>query len=179
MDFTLPSNIATKRDIVKVLHEVENLAEERVQYEIRKEHGAKAALAEPSPQLHDLLSINSLSTQRPDLLKTKEFLQFLKERAPKVRIVFSSEPEQDVSRRIVEWFRHATGLPVLVYVGVQPTIAGGCLVFTPNHRYDFSLRKHLFESNDAFMRVMARAGMDRQSTAQSESAAQQQAEVTA
>jgi F0F1-type ATP synthase delta subunit len=47
--------------------------------------------------------------------------------------------------QIVAWLRQNLHPTALVTVGLQPSIVGGCIVRTPDHFYDFSLRRQFKE----------------------------------
>lgn len=70
-------------------------------------------------------------------------LQTIKQGAPKIHISFAAEPAPKAMERILAWFRGSVHPQALVQVGLQPNIAAGCVVRTPNKLFDMSLRVHL------------------------------------
>jgi F0F1-type ATP synthase delta subunit len=69
------------------------------------------------------------------------FLGKVNESAPRVHISFATDPSAAFVGKIVQWFRSTVHPAILVQVGLQPTIAAGCVVRTPNKQFDFSLRQ--------------------------------------
>ena len=59
-----------------------------------------------------------------------------------IHISFAADPSAAFTDKIVAWFRENIHPFVLIQVGLQPTIAAGCVVRTANHSFDFSLRQH-------------------------------------
>ncbi len=68
-------------------------------------------------------------------------LQFVRRTAPTVQMSFASDPTKQALRPLVRWFREAGHPNTLIAVGVQPNIAGGCVVRTASQSFDFSLQK--------------------------------------
>ena len=73
-------------------------------------------------------------------------LQFVRRTAPVVQMSFASDPSKQALRVLVRWFRENGHPNTLIAVGVQPNIAGGCVVRTATREFDFSLQK-LFQQN--------------------------------
>ena len=80
--------------------------------------------------------------QAGDREQAVELLQRILKEAPVVHISFATDPSSAFVTKIVSWFRQNIHPLVLVQVGLQPSIAAGCVVRTANHQYDLSLRKH-------------------------------------
>lgn len=73
-------------------------------------------------------------------------LQYVRRTAPTVQISFASDPSKQALRALVRWFRENGHPNTLISVGIQPNIAGGCVVRTSTQEFDFSLQK-LFKQN--------------------------------
>lgn len=84
-----------------------------------------------------------LSGDRSQLLKQ---LNFVRRTAPTVQISFASDPTKPALRVLVRWFRENGHPNTLLAIGVQPSIAGGCVVRTATKEFDFSLQQ-LFTAN--------------------------------
>jgi F0F1-type ATP synthase delta subunit len=100
-----------------------------------------------SPPLNKILKqadINPLHAQDRQQLIQK--LQFVRRTAPSVQISFASEPSQRALRILIRWFRENGHPNTLISVGVQPNLAGGCVIRTSTKQFDFSLQQ-LFKSN--------------------------------
>lgn len=157
MALKLPTAIASKRDIIKIQREIERLMDERLQHNITKEQtGNLREMSNPSRLLKQLLELNEIVDEGDNLRKLMQNLESVRQTAPSVRISFASEPEHAVFEKVVEWFRREIDASLLVQVGVQPSIAGGCIVQTSANRYDFSLRTHLLNSVPKFTETMKR-----------------------
>ena len=153
----LPDTVATKSQLLRLIHEVEKIQDEALQGHVRKEQtGKEFVVSQPSSSLESILEAMGRQLTMESLKEARAWLQSIRENAPTVRVVFSSEPERAITTKVVRWFRDSTGLPVLLRVGVQPSIAGGCVVYTPNHRYDFTLRHQLLSGGTRVTDVMER-----------------------
>ncbi len=94
-----------------------------------------------SPALNKIIKqadINPLSTA--DRQRLTNQLQFVRRTAPIVQISFASEPSKQALRALVNWFRENGHPNTLISVGIQPNIAGGCVVRTSSKEFDFSLQ---------------------------------------
>lgn len=70
--------------------------------------------------------------------------------APVVHISFAADPSAAFTAKIVTWLRANVHPLALLQLGLQPSIAAGCIVRTPNHVFDFSLR-HRFNAQHAVL----------------------------
>lgn len=141
----LPTNVVSRYDISRVLRELESLENTISQARIRKE---------PTNQVMSQLLVSLVNENKLELDKaeTREFLKQslnnLKKSAPLVHISFAVEPDAAVVQKIVLWFRREIDGNLLFQLGVQPSIAAGCVVRTANHYFDFSLRNHLLKNTN-------------------------------
>jgi hypothetical protein len=78
------------------------------------------------------------------------FLKQVLQSAPVVHISFAADPSATFTAKIVEWLRANVHALALLQLGLQPSIAAGCIVRTPNHVFDFSLR-HRFNAQHAVL----------------------------
>jgi len=72
-----------------------------------------------------------------------ESLESLIQQAPNLHISFATEPLPREVEPILVWMREHIHPHTLLQVGVQPSIAAGCVLRTPNRIFDMSLRVHL------------------------------------
>lgn len=70
-------------------------------------------------------------------------LNQIRQKAPQVHISFASEPSPKALEKILAWFRASVHPQLLLQVGLQPNIAAGCVIRTPNKFFDLSLRAYL------------------------------------
>lgn len=103
---------------------------------------ASSKLPFVSPALQSVMkatSVNPLSAD--DRMRLANQLLFVRRTAPVVQISFASEPSKQALRPIVRWFRQNGHSNTLLSVGVQPKLAGGCVVRTASKEFDFSLQQ--------------------------------------
>jgi F0F1-type ATP synthase delta subunit len=139
--FELPSLIVGPADVSRVHMELEQLEEYLHQAKLKK---VEAKLPRTSRTLDSLAEINDA-----DLLKEADrqhlvaFIESLQQHAPVLHISFASEPSAAFTTKIVEWLRANISSFVLVQIGLQPSIAAGCVVRTSNKVFDLSLGRFL------------------------------------
>ena len=176
-DLILPPSLTGKKELIKVQRELESLSEKMVQAHVVSEQLGKET---PLPALTDttseLASLNHLTLDKKTISLLIKVLQQLRESAPTLRISFAVEPDRQSIAKIVSWFRKEVGSEVLLQVGIQPSIAGGCIVQTPGNRYDFSLRKHILGGTDKFKAVLAKEVFQHEQNAGPQVQAQPQTE---
>lgn len=143
---TLPPSLIGQVDISRMLREIEKIDNDLEGQHARTPDQPLAipamtkALSEVA-QLNqlDLLDINT----RKKLLAT---FRYTKDKAPQVHITFAVDPEPEIVALMVAWLRQNLHPMALVTVGLQPGLMGGCVVRTPDHIYDFSLKRE-FKKN--------------------------------
>ncbi|MDB5164287.1 MAG: hypothetical protein JWS12_905 [Candidatus Saccharibacteria bacterium] len=147
----LPINLIDTTDINRAKREVEALAEFLDQASIR-EPGKQPAMPRTSKTLEELARINKLNLliadQRQQVLS---FLEYLQQKAPNIHISFATDPSAAFLGKIVQWFRAEVHPHTLVHVGLQPSIAAGCIVRTPNKYFDLSLRQHFNQNRQSLL----------------------------
>lgn len=139
----LPLSVMTVIDLSRVGRELEQLDEFLVQSAIRTP-GTPMQLPRLSKMLDDVAVANKINlledAHRKALLNA---LSYLKEHAPKLHISFAAEPNGAFINKIADYIRTAISPVALLQVGLQPTIAAGCIIRSPNRQFDLSLRQHL------------------------------------
>lgn len=155
--YKLPESIVTRTQLVNVFKNLESVLEKNVQNSIRTEEGVDFEdLPEVSSALAEIIRDNKIKVDAKSLKELKTWLSELKHTAPVVRFTFASDPENEVTSRLVKWLRDASGREVLIRTSVQPSVAAGCLVHTPSHQYDFTLRQHLLDKVNIFTETLNR-----------------------
>ena len=144
--FVLPALVVGPGDVNRVLLELEQL-EEFLRAAALRKGGEGVKLPKTSRTLERLAELNDANLlQLADRQHLQAFLKSLQEHAPVLHISFASEPSAAFTAKIIEWLRANISKYVLVQVGMQPSIAAGCIVRTTNKSFDFSLRKNLDKS---------------------------------
>jgi F0F1-type ATP synthase delta subunit len=90
----------------------------------------------------------------PERAMLQQFLEVVYTQAPRVHVSFASDPSAAFTAKIVQWFRDSVHRAILVQVGLQPTIAAGCVVRTTNKSFDFSLRHHFDEQRELLLEAL-------------------------
>lgn len=70
-------------------------------------------------------------------------LKKIETEAPQLHISFAAEPSPKAFEKILVWLRENIHPHALVQIGLQPSIAAGCVLRTPNRIFDMSLRSEL------------------------------------
>lgn len=146
-----PENLISSIDMSRTARELAALDESLYQANVR-EPGQSVKLARSSRILEDLAAANNISLldteQRGELLAT---MKGLIASAPRIHISFAVEPSAKFSQRMVIWLRQNIHPRLLLEIGLQPTLAVGCVVRTNNKVFDMSLR-HRFKEQRHLLR---------------------------
>lgn len=144
--FGLPPALLGRPDISRVLRELERIDSILGSQAIRTPENPQV-IPSMSRGLSDCITLNNITitdvNERQRLLK---MLRQTKEKAPVVHITFAVDPVPAITAQITVWIRENLHSHALVSVGLQPRIVGGCIVRTPDHIYDFSIRKRFKDS---------------------------------
>jgi F0F1-type ATP synthase delta subunit len=153
MELTLPTAIASRQDITNVHRELRLFDDAAMQSVMRHENPVKYSPI--SAKLRSLVQQNQIDLRddgaRKKLLSS---LDALKNSAPTIHISFPNEPTPEALQKLVSWLRKEIDPRIVIRVGVQPTLAAGVMVRTPNHQFDFSLRQHLHKNRDKLIEVL-------------------------
>ncbi len=156
-DYRLPESIATRTQLINVFKNLETVLEKNIQNSIRAEEGVDFEdLPEVSSALAEIIRDNEIKVDAKSLKELRVWLSDLKHTAPVVRFTFASDPENEVVSKLVRWLRDESGKEVLIRTSVQPSVAAGCIVHTPSHQYDFTLRQHLLDKVSIFTETLNR-----------------------
>lgn len=140
---TLPTLVAGPTDVARLQRELASLDDYLHQAALRgRGRPSDPKLPKTSRLLDELASFNKLNFLQPaDRQRAAAWLEGLKQAAPVVTISFATDPSSAFMVKLVTWLRQNIHPQLLVRTGLQPTIAAGCTLRTPNHYYDFSLRQ--------------------------------------
>lgn len=141
----LSTLITSPSDLKRARRELETVDDFLHQAGLRT-GGKVVKLPQTSHVLDELVSETNANllkaTDRAQLIK---YLNDLAEKAPVLHMSFASEPSVAFMNKLTVWLRGNIHPQVMVSVGLQPSIAAGCVLRTANKQYDFSLTKSFDE----------------------------------
>ncbi len=143
----LPIVIVGTVDLNRLLREIKKL-QATLQAQLLRSGGHVAqALPKLSQLLDEFVQLNKLDLlQAADQKRAIQFLEDVREHAPKIHVSFSADPSPQFMSKLTFWFRNNIHPTILITVGLQPSIGAGCVIRTANKYFDFSLSKS-FENN--------------------------------
>lgn len=142
-EFVLSLTLVGDIDIMRLLREINSIDDFFVAAEARTPSGS----IQP-PRITRLLNDVALTNkynllQKNDRKELANQLSELKKSAPVIHISFAAEPSPKALEQVLRWLRENIHPLILLRVGLQPTIAAGCVLRTANKVFDMSLREHL------------------------------------
>ena len=153
MDLKIPDNMASKQDITHVHRELRTFTDEVVQSIMR--HDDPVKYPPISDSLRNLAMENQADLRDPKVCDNLLLqLEEVKHSSPTVHISFPADPSREVLQKLVKWFRKEVDPKIFIQIGLQPTIAAGVVLRTPNKTFDFSLRKHLYKNREKLIEVL-------------------------
>lgn len=154
---TLPTLIFGIVEVRRIARELESLDEFLRGMAIRRQ--TKFEMPRVSRMLDALAAENGY-----DLLKGNhraslmEFLAKVQSDAPSIHMSFAADPSSSFTAKIVGWLRANIHPLTLLQIGLQPTIAAGCVVRTTNHVFDLSLRSRFAEQQGVLIDTLLASG---------------------
>lgn len=149
--YQLPTQVASRVDIGRLIREVEKLNDSLLQQKIRDKK-TEIKMPKTSVLMDKTIEHNSLNlldeTEREQLIK---FLVHIRDTSPMLHISFSSDPESEFIDKLMSWLRTEINPMILITIGIQPNIGAGCIVRTTNHYFDLSLRKDFSNNRELLM----------------------------
>ncbi len=135
----LTTQIISPSDLKRARREVEAVDDFLHQAGLRQ--GGKAVkMPQTSRLIEELVSELKVNLLQPaDRAKILKYLSDLVTNAPVLHISFASEPSAAFMSKLIVWLRLNIHPQTLVHLGLQPSIAAGCIVRTANRQFDFSL----------------------------------------
>lgn len=151
----LPILVFGMVEVRRLKRELEALDEFMRQAALR-DRGTQPAL----PRLSRLLDALAADNNRNLLLANerevlRQYLETVEKTAPTVHISFASDPSSSFTAQLVGWLRNNIHPDAMLQVGLQPTIAAGCVVRTPNKVFDLSLRQRLSQQSSLLLEALA------------------------
>lgn len=155
--FVLPAQLSGKTDINHLLRELEKLEETLV-----ASKSNNAAPPKASTMLDQIVTANGYNlleqTNRRHLV---EQLTKIRDRAPLLHISFATEPSPKVTETVLSWLRSNVHRYALLQIGLEPAIAAGCVLRTPNKIFDMSLGASLQKQTPYLLALLKTATMDK------------------
>jgi F0F1-type ATP synthase delta subunit len=144
----LPLSVVSRIDVGRLQREVTALDNFVEQSALRKP-GSAIPLPRTSKTLDEVAQTNKLKLlEENDRKRLWQFLEEVKTQAPTLHVSFAADPSAAFIGKLITWLRSEIHPMLLLQIGLQPSIAAGCIVRTPNHYFDFSLRKHFAGQRD-------------------------------
>lgn len=155
---SLPEQVVSSVDLVRVLRELEEVDESLRQNKLRKP-GSPTKLARSSTTLEELASNNKVTLtdekQRDQLITVlKGFMQH----APRIHMSVAAEPTANFKKDVIIWLRKNIHPLTLLEIGLQPNLAAGCVVRTNNKVFDMSLRNRLHQERSRLYEEISDVG---------------------
>lgn len=152
--FKLSSQIITITDFKRLMRETKQVNEVLHQASIRKS-GDSLELPRGSKALDAVCEENKLNLlKQDDRSQLLDTITQIDKHAPVMHLSFATSPADEFLHKLVEWFREQIHPHVLLQVGIQPSIAGGCTLRTPSKYFDFSLRQYLNKHEATLMNAI-------------------------
>jgi hypothetical protein len=154
---TLPMLVFGIVEVRRITRELESLDEFLRGMAIRRQ--TKFEMPRVSRMLEALASENGC-----DLLKgahrklLMDFLKQVQSNAPAVHMSFAADRSSSFTAKIVGWLRANIHPLTLLQIGLQPTIAAGCVIRTTNHVLDLSLRGRFAEQQQLLIDAINASG---------------------
>jgi hypothetical protein len=156
----LPVLVFGMVEVRRLRRELEALEDFIRQREIRTP-GTQPQLPRVSRLLEALATENNLQLLQPEhRQELRRLLQTVTKDAPSLHISFAADPSSAFTAKMVTWLRANIHPWALMEVGLQPTIAAGCVVRTSNKVFDFSLREHFTKADDALLAALEKVAAE-------------------
>lgn len=155
--FILPLSVVSQVDVARVMRELNALMDFFVSIKARPAGSSvqPPRLSRPLDQLAQANRYNLLEEgQRQELY---DRLNLILGKAPLIHISFATEASPKALEKILNWLRTNIHPQTLLQVGLQPTIAAGCVVRTPSRVFDLSLRPYLRDQEPQLVALIAGA----------------------
>ena len=161
MELKIPSTVISQVDVARLMRELNSLEDFFIGAEARKP-GTPMQPPRLSRLLNSLASDNKYNLLEEE--QRKKLYSQLNEiigKAPLLHISFAAEPPPKALEKILDWLRANIHPYALLQVGLQPTIAAGCVLRTSNKVFDMSLRSNLKEQEGYLVKLIEGATGER------------------
>ena len=153
-DLKLPLTVTGKPELRRLLRELTKIDDFFVNSAAEKN---PSTVTQPrmTPLLNEIAAANQINlleaAQRKNLINV---LNDLLQGAPAINISFATEPSSKALEPILVWLRKNIHPQVLLQVGLQPSIAAGCVLRTPNKIFDMSINARLNNEKEYLARLI-------------------------
>ena len=155
-EFVLPVQLSGKTDINRLLRELEVVEEDMI-----ARPGKEAGVLNVTSLMNQMAQANGYKlSEQAHRRHLAEQLTKIRDHAPAVHISFASEPSPNVTETILTWLRTNVHRYTLIQVGLQPAIAAGCVLRTPNKIFDLSLGASLQKQTPYLLELLKGAALD-------------------
>lgn len=157
MELKLATTIVSQVDVARVLRELNALTDFFVGAAARKS-GTPMQPPRLTRTLTQLAQENHFNLLEES--NRKELARMLNEvlgHAPLLHISFAADPSVKSLETILVWLRSNIHSQALLQVGLQPNIAAGCVLRTPNKVFDLSMRSYLQKQESYLVELIAGA----------------------
>lgn len=145
VEFSLPLGVISRADVTRVKREL-SVLNDFFASAANRSPGTPVQLPRVTRILEQLTEENKLSLlNEKDRAALLGALDTVLKQAPQMHISFASEPSPKALERILLWFRQNIHTQALLQIGLQPAIAAGCVLRTPNRVFDLSMRASLYK----------------------------------
>jgi len=156
-DFKLPLTLQSRSDVSRLVREIENLDGFFLSANLRQDQQAEPPkITRLLNEVAELNKVNLLDQASRNGLK--EALSQMEKRAPNLHISFAVEPPPRITEQILNWLRANIDPESLIVVGLQPGIAAGMMLRTPNKIFDMSLQSHLKNQEKYLVQLIDEVG---------------------
>lgn len=153
MELKIPITVISKNEITHISRELRIFIDKITQSKLRKEN--PIIYPTISDSLRALAIKNSINLKDEKVCqKLLVELDDIKKNAFTIHISFQSEPSLEILQKLIEWLRKEIDPSMFIQVGLQPNIAAGIILRTPNHQFDFSLRQHLYQNKSKLIEAL-------------------------
>ncbi|HUS26203.1 MAG TPA: hypothetical protein VMY99_02560 [Nevskiaceae bacterium] len=150
----LPTLVFGVVEVRRLQRELEALDDYFSQNALRQP-GKQVALPRTSRLLDSLAGENHVNLlQAHERQSLAKFLQLVVAQAPNIHISFAADPSSAFTAKLVSWLRSNIHPFALLQLGLQPNIAAGCVVRTPNRVFDFSLRQRFTDQHQLLLQAL-------------------------
>lgn len=151
----LPPLLVGPAEINRLRRELAEIDETLLGQTLRKK-GSNAQMLKSSQLMDQLVDYNQLNLlNKDDRDRLSNFLEAITKKAPVLHISFCADPSAPFLEKLMVWLRENIHPQVLVTIGVQPTIAAGCIVRSTNKYFDFSLRQDFTDKRDILLKQIS------------------------
>lgn len=141
--FKLPTTLVSPADINRILRELGGLNDFFISAAARKA-GTPVKPPRITYLLEQLSQDNKYNLlEESQRLDMRTRLEQVSKLSPVLHISFAAEPPPRTVDALLSWFRQNIHPYLLLQIGLQPSIAAGCVLRTPNKIFDMSLRRYM------------------------------------